>query len=136
MDQTFPFIPSPSRMSPMSALRRVAWIDDAQVVARVLPEPKLIGPAHVCARLADLRRLARRYRDLKRGNAEFGVGWGGSGAGSGAGSGGGSGAGSGAGGGLVGGGAAAGGSAAGGGDAGGDSGALQSPFSSSLPLAG
>lgn len=49
--------------------RRVSWVDDAGVVARVMPEPKMIGPEHVCARLADLRRLARRYRDLGRGAA-------------------------------------------------------------------
>ncbi|MFM9958261.1 MAG: hypothetical protein ACKVZJ_09295 [Phycisphaerales bacterium] len=69
MDQTLTFIPSPSRNAAALALRRVAWIDDAQVVARVFPEPKMIGPAHVCARLADLRRLARRYRDLRRNDA-------------------------------------------------------------------
>jgi hypothetical protein len=62
MDQNFAFNPMNSR--------RVAWIDNASVIARVLPESKLaehkmIASATLCARLADLRHLARRYRAMR-----------------------------------------------------------------------
>lgn len=63
MEQTLTFIPNTAR--------RVAWIDDAGVIARVVPmsrlaEHKMVASASLCSRLADLRRLARRYRDMGR----------------------------------------------------------------------
>lgn len=75
MEQTFLFNPA--------GAKRVAWIDSASVIARVMPAHrsapgKMIEAkdgsrsatsAALCARLADLRRLARRYSAIGQMNA-------------------------------------------------------------------
>lgn len=73
MEQTFKFNPI--------GTRRVAWIESASVIARVMPAPgganatkmieakdgsRMVASAALCARLADLRRLARRYSAIGR----------------------------------------------------------------------
>lgn len=49
--------------------RRITWVDDRAVIARVRPDARLTelkASRDLAARIADLRRLARRYRAMGR----------------------------------------------------------------------